>query len=199
MNAAGERGQGAGADGDACTWSHELRFLGNRFFHRDTVRWMAWSTAAIAVLFGLIFGLAAGPGGLVAALVFTGAGLVLMVISVLIFAAVMGNRVTVDFVVDAAGARMKVRSARVKGVNWAAVLLGAARRNPAAAGAGLAGMSQERTEIAWNELREVRQYPAERVVWMRGDVFSRLRLYCTEENYARVCAIIERHRKAAGG
>jgi hypothetical protein len=119
-----------------------------------------------------------------------------MSMSVLIYVAVMGNRVPIEFEVDARGARMRALSRRSKGIALAAIAAGGAAGNAGAVGAGIAARAQERTAVPWDELSEVRLFPEDRVIYLRGDAFSRLRLYCTADNYARVAAMVERHRAA---
>jgi hypothetical protein len=187
---------GAPQESDRCLWTFEMKLLGNRFFLRDTVRWIGLSTAIIGVLFLALFGLAGGAENIPLALGITVGALVLMSMSVLIYVAVMGNRVPIEFEVDARGARMRALSRRSKGIALAAIAAGGAAGNAGAVGAGIAARAQERTAVPWDELSEVRLFPEDRVIYLRGDAFSRLRLYCTADNYARVAAMVERHRAA---
>jgi hypothetical protein len=52
-------------------------------------------------------------------------------------------------------------------------------------------MSQQSTTIAWNELRKIRFYPAQRVIFLKGGIFSRIRLYCTAQNYEAVAKTVK--------
>jgi hypothetical protein len=171
-------------DPSCLEWEAEMTLLNNRFFLRDATKWLAMTMAVGAALLLPIFGIPGGWGGIQAAMLILLIGLASMTMGTLIFALIMGNRLPMAFKVDAEGVNMKSVSRRMKNINRGAILLGLLARKPGVVGAGMAGRSQEDITIPWNELRKVHLYPAHRVIFLRGDIFSRIRLYCTPSNYA---------------
>jgi hypothetical protein len=91
---------------------------------------------------------------------------------------------------------MKSVSRRVKNINRTAMIVGMLAGKPGMVGAGAIGESQERTSIAWSSVRRVRFHPAQGVVFVKGGILSRLRLYCTPQNYQAVEQIIRSHLPA---
>ena len=121
----------------------------------------------------------------------TAGGSAFMFVCVILYAAVMGNRVLVEFQVDEKGAACWLdraglgafigpRSCSARLVETrppsALVLRAIASALP------LPGMNSHGSPL-----------PGGSVIYLRGDVFSRLRLYCTADNYAAVSAMIDRH------
>ncbi len=183
---------------DAClNWQIEVKLLGNRFFLRDTCKWLAWSTLIGGILLVAIFGLAGGAGGVRAALLITLIGMAVMLFGTALFVAVMGNRMAFEFALDEAGVHMRSVSKRVKWINRLTLILGVLARKPSAAGAGAAAMSQEETTILWNDLSRTSYFPNDRAIFLRGDLLTRIRLFCKPENYALVEQTIrERGRRS---
>lgn len=180
-------------------WQIEVKLLGNRFFLRDTCKWMTWSTFIGGILLVAIFGLAGGAGGVRAAVLITLIGVALMLLSTGLFVALMGNKLAFEFALDEVGVHMKSVSRRVKWINRLTLILGVLARKPGVAGAGAAAMSQESTTIAWNELSRVSYFPNDQAIFLRGDLLTRIRLYCTAQNYTLVeQKIRERQQHPAG-
>lgn len=174
-------------------WDAEMTLLNNRFFLGDATRWLALTMIVCAVIFIPVFGIPGGWQGIRAAVWILLIGLAFMVIGTLVFVLIMGNKVPMVFKMDARGVNMKAVSRRMQNINRGAILLGLLTRNPGAVGAGMAGRAQQDVTIQWNELREVHFYPAHRVIFLKGDIFSRIRLYCTPANYAVAEQIIRKH------
>jgi len=187
------------ASGDAGThrWQAEMTLLGNRFFLADLGKWLGLTLLVCAAIFVPLLGVAGGAKGVEAAFLFLGIGACLLILGTLLFVAIMGNRVPMEFTVDGDGVIMRTVSRRVKGINAATIVLGALARKPGAVGAGVIGASQQSTTIAWDELRRIRFFPAERVIFLKGGIFSRIRVYCTEQNYAAVEATIRQRKPPA--
>jgi hypothetical protein len=160
------------------------------------MKWLTLTMLVSAALLLPIFGIPGGWGGIQAALLILLIGFTAMIMGTLIFALIMGNRLPMAFKVDAEGVNMKSVSSRVKNINRGAILVGLLARKPGVIGAGMAGRSQEETTIPWNELRKVDFYPAHRVIFLKGDIFSRIRLYCTPANYSAVEQCIRKQLSA---
>jgi hypothetical protein len=69
---------------------------------------------------------------------------------------------------------------------WLALLLG----KPKMAGAGLVAMADEHRTVAWKQISRVRCFPAWRVIVVKGEILQKAHLFCTSENYDRVCRVI---------
>lgn len=157
--------------------------MNNRFFVGDWVKWCILATVACAAIFIPLFGLVGGGRSLAVAFCLTAIAPVVMVVATLSYAVLVGNQTTMRFKISDLGVTMKIESKRLKAVNRLAVVLGLLARRPGAIGAGTVAMSQEETEIPWDELSQVRFYPADRVIFLRGDILSRIRVYCSPDNY----------------
>ncbi len=171
-----------------------MKLLNNRFFLADFAKWFSLTLLICSTLFMLIFGIPGGLKGVEAALLMTGIGAVLLIVSTLIFVMIMGNRVPMEFTVNRDGVNMRGISRRMRGINQLAIIMGVLASKPGAIGAGTIGMSQQNTTIAWNELQKVHFYPAHQVIFLKGGIFSRIRLYCTPQNYAAVAKIIQQYK-----
>jgi hypothetical protein len=102
----------------------------------------------------------------------------------------MGNRLPLAFRVDALGVNMQSASKRVTNINRTAMVLGVLAGKPGMVGAGAIGASQENTTIAWQDLRKVCFHPVQQVIFLKGGIFSRIRVYCTPQNYPSVERLI---------
>ena len=171
-------------------WQADMTLLNNRFFLADLVKWLGWTLLVCLAIFIPLMGIPGGAQGVRAALLFTGIGAVLLIFSTLLFVVIMGNRVPLEFTLNNDGIQMRTVSRRIKGINLIAILFGVLARKPGAVGAGAIGMSGQNTRIAWNELRIIQFHPAQRVIFLKGGILSRIRLYCTTQNYQAVAAMI---------
>ena len=173
-------------------WQADMTLLNNRFFLADLVKWLGWTLVISLAIFLPLFGIPGGVDGMWTALLMTGIGAVLLIFSTLLFVMIMGNRVPMEFTLNSDGIQMRSGSKRMKGINLIAILFGVLARKPGAVGAGALGMSGQNTRIAWNELRKIQFHPAQRVIFLKGGIFSRIRLYCTPQNYQAVAAMVEK-------
>ena len=184
---------GQPADGQTLEWQAEMSLLTNRFFLGDCLKWLVLSLLLCALIFLPLLGFTGGGEGVVAAFIFLAFVPALMIPGILIFAAIMGNRVPMEFSIDEQGVRMRSVSNRIKGINRTAMILGLLAGKPGMIGAGATGMSQEKEFIVWGDLRKVKFYPVQRVVFLKGGILSRIRLYCTAENYEAVERLIRKN------
>jgi len=167
-------------------WQSEMTLLNNRFFLGDFLKWFSLTLLICLAFFVPLFGIPGGADGVWAALLIVGIGACLLVVSTLLFAAIMGNRVPMEFQIGEGGVAMRSVSKRVKGINRLTMILGLLSGKPGAVGAGAIGASQENSSIPWDELRKVHCYPDQRVIFLKGGILSRIRLYCSAENYEAV-------------
>lgn len=60
-------------------------------------------------------------------------------------------------------------------------------------GGGILSSSQENNAISWNQVNSVHVYPRQRIVFLRDATYiNGVVLYCTEENFERVLAVIQK-------
>lgn|GEM_PF-1228269 len=114
----------------------------------------------------------------------------LAVLTILIMLIWFGNRFYAVFSVDSDGASYNVGRKQSK-VNTAVVILGALAGKPGVAGAGLLAKSQESGFIPWDTVYKVIYFPNSRVISLKNTWRTIVRLYCTEENYEEVKAIVQ--------
>ena len=170
-----------------------MTLLTNRFFLGDMARCFGITLLVFGAFIITVFGMSGGQKGIEAGLVMLLIPAVLMVLGTLVFIVIMGNRVPMGFLIDGEGVRMRSISKRVKGINNTAIVLGLLAGKHGAVGAGALGRAQENCSIAWNELCKVRFYPAHRVIFLKGGFLSRIRVYCTPQNYPDVEQRIRSH------
>lgn len=116
-------------------------------------------------------------------------GLALLFLLVL---AVIGGRLRYRFTVDEAGVTFEMLSGFVKKTNKLTIILGVLARNPGLAGAGLLARAEEHNRIDFKDLIKVREYPNDRVVFIRARFNPKpIRLYCPPELYGSVAAAIQ--------
>lgn len=171
---------------DGLEWESEMKLINNRFFLGDLLKWTIATMLVCAAIFIPLFGISGGKDGLFAALLFLSLPPVLIFLGTFIFVIIMGNRVPMAFRIDALGVNMRSVSKRVKSINRTAMILGVLAGKPGMVGAGMAGASQENTTIAWQDLRKVRFHPVQQVIFLKGGILSRIRVYCTPQNYPSV-------------
>lgn len=181
---------------DGLEWESEMKLINNRFFLGDLVKWTLVTMLVCAAIFIPLFGSSGGKDGLFAALLFLSLPAILIFLGTFIFVIIMGNRVPMVFRIDAHGVNMRSVSKRVKNINRTAMILGVLAGKPGMVGAGVAGASQENTTIAWQDLRKVRFHPVQQVIFLKGGILSRIRVYCTPQNYPSVEHLIRSHMPA---
>jgi hypothetical protein len=109
----------------------------------------------------------------------------------LLIMAVIGGRLRYRFTVDDTGVTFEMLSGFVKKTNKLAIILGVLARNPGLAGAGLLARTEEYNRIDFKDLTKVRDYPDDRVIFIRGRYNPKpIRLYCPPELYGGVAAAI---------
>jgi hypothetical protein len=187
-------GKSTDAGGNAAgglAWQADMTLLNNRFFLADFAKWLGWTLVISLAIFLPLFGIPGGVDGVWTALLITGIGAVLLIFSTLLFVLIMGNRVPMEFTLNSDGIQMRTGSRRMQGINLIAIIFGVLARKPGAIGAGALGLSGQNTRIAWNELRKIQFHPAQRVIFLKGGILSRIRLYCIAQNYQAVAAMVE--------
>ncbi len=110
----------------------------------------------------------------------------LLVLLILVMLGFFGNRFPMGFALGPQGAMVVSLSGRGRWGNRLAVVLGALAGKPGVAGAGLLGMAQETTGVAWDEVRRLKIHAPARVISLMDSWHVVMRLYCTPQNYEAV-------------
>jgi hypothetical protein len=115
----------------------------------------------------------------------------LLVLLILVMLGFFWNRFPMGFSLSPQGAMVVSLSRRGRWGNRLAVILGALAGKPGVAGAGLLGMAQETTTIAWDDVRRVNIHAPARVISLLDSWHVVLRLYCTSQNYDMVLKAVQ--------
>ncbi|NLI17509.1 MAG: hypothetical protein GX427_01670 [Actinomycetales bacterium] len=175
-------------------WRYDIPLLTSRFMLWDFLRVTLLSAAlmyVIVIVAGLVFGqeLILLPWQVPAIIV--GVLLGLFVLASLL----LGNRQGARFAVDAKGVEYHAEK-RESRMNRIVATVGALMGSPTTAGAGALAMSREHLRLEWEGIREVRYYPAARVIAIRNSWRTMLRLHCPPELYDDVAATVRHHHAA---
>ncbi len=110
----------------------------------------------------------------------------------LLVMAVFGGLFRYRFTVDDTGVTFEMLSGFAKKTNKLAIILGVLARNPGLAGAGILARIEEYNRIDFKDLTTVRDYPDDRVIFIRGRYNPKpILLYCPPELYPDVAAAIQ--------
>jgi hypothetical protein len=175
------------------SWEVNVPLLTNRFILYDLIK--VWGFSSLG-LFLILTGIAVYDRnwraftGLLPVVGLVSAGLLaLLILVMLVF---FGNRFPMGFRLDRQGAVVVSLSRRGRWGNRLAVVLGALAGKPGVAGAGLLGMAQETTGMAWDEVRRLKVHAQTRVISLMDSWHVVLRLYCTPQNYEAVLNAVEK-------
>jgi hypothetical protein len=179
------------APADGLDWEISIPLVTSRFFLYDVAKALFWTFLIFDGIVLTIFAIQGQMDGISQFLEISGwilLGFMMMIaaIAVLIF----GNRYPMRFSVTRDGASYVSESRRAKTLNRAAIVVGLLARKPGVAGAGFLGAASSSGGVEWEDIRAVREHPAQRVITLMNSWRAVLRLYCTPENYARVAGLV---------
>jgi hypothetical protein len=152
----------------------------------------------IGVILGLIFWLITGTREMFLMFVVLGGFLAMVFLLVmLVLQIVTGGGLLTTFFISSEGVAHKAGST-TRNLDTAAtagsVLLGSV----GGTGTGLLAMSQEYNTLEWNKIRYITVYPAVRSIVFRSPLLiSPVALYCTQENFFPVLAMVRKYAPAA--
>ncbi|MHB8050632.1 MAG: hypothetical protein ACYDHQ_05355 [Coriobacteriia bacterium] len=184
----GDETRSAPVDSATIEWSYRVPLLTSRFMLWDFLRVTLLSVLGMYLAVFLMGLIADGEIIVLPLQVFAivaGIMLGLFVLASLL----LGNHVPMTFSVRPDGVAYGM-GRRQKGLNRAAVILGALSGSPTTAGAGLLAASREQGGWTWGELREARYFSGPRVISLRNSWRTVLRLHCTPENYEQVRDVV---------
>jgi len=153
----------------------------------------------IGMVMGSVLSLVAGgEWDLLVLMLIIGAGLsVLFLIIMLVLQIVTGGGLETEFFISNEGvAHSAGRTTRT--LNRVSTGGSAVLGSMSGSGAGLLAMSQENNMLAWNEVRYVSVYRRVRSIVFRSKyLISPVVLYCTEENFPGVLAMVKKYAPPA--
>lgn len=174
-------------------WQFAIPLLTDKYVLRDTAKWLLWTVGLFGAFMLVMLGLAEGAEGVRLALMVTaGAAVFLALISVFSLGVVLGNRYVLEFSVDETGLAMANAYRRARFIHRLALVLGAVSGKRSVAASGAAAMAGETVRIPWNEITHIEFHDDDRVIYAKGGWLSKIRFYCTEQNYPAVCEYIRR-------
>lgn len=176
---------------DNLSWQISIPLINNRFIIGNVIKGIAMTLLLFFIIIGSIFGLSGGWKGVEQALIVSiWAGLFLVIISAFTLVVFLGNKYLLEFTINEEGVIMKSRSERAHFAHRLALILGLLGRNPAAAGAGIAGVAGETNIIPWNSIKSIKVYPAKKIIRLKRNFLETMYVYCAEDNFDSISALI---------
>ena len=117
----------------------------------------------------------------------------LFLFGLLVMLIVLGNRYRVRFSVSEEGIVYESIDTKANTLARFTVVAGMLTGRPGAAGAGLLAISQQQVKLKWSPVLQVQNQPNRHTVIIRNQWRDLIHLYCTEENYADVSALIQQY------
>jgi hypothetical protein len=179
--------------GELLTWERKIPLITNPFLVLQGIA----IPLGIGVVLGLMFWLITGAQEMLLMFVVLGGFLALVFLLVmLVLQIVTGGGLLTTFYIGSEG--VAHRAGRTTGaLNRAATAGSVLAGSPGGTGAGLLAMSQEYNILEWNTVRYISVYPSVRSLVFRSPLLiSPVVLYCTEENFSRVLAMVRKYAPA---
>jgi hypothetical protein len=181
-------GAACGDGGGFLTWERKIPLITNPYLVLQCIA----IPFGIGVFFGLIFWLITGAQDMLLLFVVLGGFLALVFLSVmLVLQVVTGGGLLTTFFISSEGVAHRAGSTTGT-LNRAAVVGSVLTGSIGGTGAGLLALSQECTMLEWNNIRYISVYPPVRSLVFRSPMLiGPVVLYCTEENFSRVLAMVK--------
>jgi hypothetical protein len=176
------------------TWSRKIPLITNPYLVLQCI----FIPLGIGIVMGSFLSLiTGGEWDLLILMLILGAGLgVLMLIIMLVLQIVTRGGLETEFFLSNEGVAHKAgRTTRAldRVSTGGSAVLG----SMSGTGAGLLAMSQENNMLAWEEVRYVSVYPLVRSIVLRSKyLISPVVLYCTDENFSEIRALVEKYAPA---
>jgi hypothetical protein len=185
IGAAGEPGEGRPAA--SLTWVRKIPLITNPFLVLQCIL----IPLGLGLILGLIFWLITGAQDMLLMFIVIGAFLaVLFLLVMLVLQLVTGGGLATTFFISNEGVAHKAGST-TKNLDTAATVGSVLMGSMSGTGAGLLAMSQECNTLEWSDVRYISVYKSVRSVVFRSRyLISPVVLYCTEENFETVLAMI---------
>lgn len=112
-----------------------------------------------------------------------------------------GGRYDVEFELDDKGVVCRTQArqqSKNRVINGLTVVLGSLAGKPSLAGAGMLAQARQEESLRWSRVQTVRYHPRGKTILLRGGLLEQLALFCTDENYGRVCEMVARETGGLG-
>lgn len=182
-----------GVAGEILSWERKIPLITNPYLILQCIA----IPLGIGIVLGLIFWLITGAQDMLLLFVVLGGFLALVFLLVmLVLQIVTGGGLLTAFFISSEGVAYRA-GGTTRSLNRAATAGSVLMGSMGGTGAGLLAMSQECNFLAWNEVRYISLYPSVRSIVFRSPLLiSPVVLYCTEENFAGVLALVRKHAPA---
>ncbi len=176
------------------SWSRKIPLITNPWLVLQCIFIPLGCGAVLGVFLSFILG---GEWDLLILMLIIGAGLgVLMLIIMLVLQVITGGGLETEFFISDEGVAHKAgRTTRTldRVSTGGSAVLG----SMSGTGAGLLAMSQENNVLAWEEVRYVSVYRSVRSIVFRSKyLISPVVLYCTDENFPQILAMVRKFAPA---
>ena len=174
---------------DKIQWETYVPIFKNRFILRGLGLAIGIPFGALIVLI-LIFSNGGADSGAQYALILIG---ILLGLTVIVTMLVYGGKYAPGFIIDNKGITNYTQvkhQKRNKIINGLAITLGLFSGKLAVAGAGMMADARQVVQIKWHRIQKVRYYPKQRAIMVRGGYLEKMVVFCTEDNYDDVKAVI---------
>jgi hypothetical protein len=119
----------------------------------------------------------------------------LFLLTFLLILIVYGNKYAPGFIIDESGIvnyTQKKQAKRNRIINALVIALGALSGNFTAMGTGMMAQSRQVMQLKWKNIRKVYYDPKRYTILVRGAYMEKIAVFCTQQNYAHVEAIIKK-------
>jgi len=174
---------------DGYGWEIQVPMLRNPVIVKQLGLAIGVPFALLALMMALISGQA------VYALYGLGLMVAMWLLAAVVILVIYGGRYEVAFELDDKGivcrTQMRQRN-KNRVINGLTVALGALAGQPALAGAGMLAQARQKESLRWSRVRTLRHYPRSKTILLRAGWLQPLAVFCTDENYERVCEMVAR-------
>jgi hypothetical protein len=172
-------------------WERKIPLLTNLFMLKDLA--LVFGIAGLVLLafmllisggedVGQMLGIWALCMGIIVGLLAIACGVVLL------------NRMSLSFEVGPKGILMSMGK-KERRLNALTTMVGLLSGSAQAAGAGLLASSREDFFVPWRDVRKVTVYGRKKVIVLNVGMLTPLRVYCTDDNFARVVQAVRKNVK----
>ena len=172
------------------SWSRKIPLITNPWLVLQCI----FIPSGIAIVMGSFLSIITGEWALLTLFLIIGAGLsVLMLLIMLVLQLVTGGGLDTEFFISNEGVAHQAGST-TRALNRASTGGSAVLGSLSATGAGLLAMSQENTLLRWEDVRYISVYPSMRSMVFRSKyLISPVVLYCSEENFPAILAMVKKY------
>ncbi len=176
------------------TWERKIPLITNPYLVLQSIA----IPLGIGIFFGAFFWLITGAQEMMVLFVVLGGFLALVFLLVMfVLQVVTGGGLLTMFFISSEGVAHRAGSVTA-GLDGAATAGSILAGSLGGTGAGLLAKSQEHNILAWDEIRYISVHPPVRSLVFRSRwLISPVVLYCTEENFPRVLAMVREHAPPA--